>query len=369
MATVIGKYMNKVRILECNLYQHLILKITIMKRYLFILFAVYVGIISVSCNNNINKNYFISSKSEYVAQCNLVFSNIDSLSKFDNIAIIDSFIILTDIYSDTIVRIYKDLDFSTLVFYAFKGNGPKDVIPPLCLNKAVYSDSIVIYEYSSNRLKKWTNSMQNFKADFLFKNIHPCREICVTQNYIISESSINNKIFIYNKETHNINIINYFLEPDRQYDDVRLKELHQSQLTVNEEKQSICATMFYSNCVNFFNFEGELQKTIIIGEKSDFPMPDTKYLFSVDSNMYFGKVCATSNYIYCLYAGNTDEPRYAMKIFVFNWDGEHITTIKINDYIYGLSANKNDEYILCLLDNERGSTDIVKIPLEGILKK
>jgi hypothetical protein len=72
--------------------------------------------------------------------------------------------------------------------------------------------------------------------------------------------------------------------------------------------------------------------------------------------------------VYCLYRGaryNDEIPD--VKIFIFNWKGEHITTIQTAGNIFRITADKNNKYLLGLSSRENGSTDIVKIPLEGMI--
>jgi hypothetical protein len=124
------------------------------------------------------------------------------------------------------------------------------------------------------------------------------------------------------------------------------------------------------NCVVFYNFEGKVQKAIVIGDKLKFPTPHPVYLdFAHD---YFSGVAGTANYVYCLYR-NTESVETKpdnVLIFVFNWEGEHITTIQTNGNFWTIAVNKDDEYILGLsYHHDSMSTDVVKIPLDGILPK
>jgi hypothetical protein len=129
--------------------------------------------------------------------------------------------------------------------------------------------------------------------------------------------------------------------------------------------------MLWINGIYFLNIDGKLNKTIIIGDKLYLPKPDTKRLYSVDSKVYFTGCCGTNDYVYCLYRGAKPQDSVDVRIFVFNWEGEHITTIKTDGNIWKIAADKNNKYLFGLLGKGVGwsSTDIVKIPLEGVLKK
>jgi hypothetical protein len=126
--------------------------------------------------------------------------------------------------------------------------------------------------------------------------------------------------------------------------------------------------MFYVNYIVFFNLKGEFKKTVTIGNKLNFPVFNS----SNNPKLYFTNTCGTAEYIYCLYKGTTANKALTdSKIFVFNWLGEHITTIKTNGNIWNsITVDKNNKYILGLsYRNGYNTTDIVKIPLDGILKK
>jgi hypothetical protein len=331
-------------------------------------------ILLISCSKKQDENtYHISEEPEYEVKSDLIFTSQDSLSKFGDFALIDSFLITIDEYTDTVMRIYKNLDFSNPVFSALKGNGPRDIVPAIELNKAVRYDSLVFEELNTHRIKKLrmndNNNFSDFTSEFLYKKIPVLVELNITKNYILGLNVHTHKIFIYDKYQADGETMDYFLEHGNQYDDIRLANLYDCKLTANEEKQSICAAMFYINCVNFLNFQGKLQKTIIIEDKLYFPKPDPVSLGFPKEQKYFVGNYGTPDYVYCLYRDPDNFVR-DVKIFVFNWEGEHITTIKTAGNIFRIAVDKNNEYILGLVtEADWSSTDIVKIPLEVVLKK
>jgi hypothetical protein len=337
--------------------------------------TILITVFIVSCNEKQEENdaYSISEEAEYVVNNDVMHISQDSLSNFDEFALIDSFLVITDEYSDTVVRLYKNLDFSKPVFYAFKGKGPRDILGTVNVNRAVYYDTIAVFERDAHRIKKVQidkDKIGDFKADFFTKELSPT-EFNMTKNYVAGVDINSRKIFIYNKQTNNIVDAGYFLKSDTEYDEHRLKSLHICRPVLNEEKQTICAAMYCVNSVNFLNLQGELKKTVIIGDNLNFPKPDAVAVSFPNEKIYFVGSCGTQDYIYCLYYGiKYDGSINEAKIFVFNWEGEHITTIQTNGNIFRITADKNNKYLLALLSrNNWTTTDIVKIPLEGILKK
>jgi hypothetical protein len=325
-----------------------------------------------SCDKQAQNTYLISEEAKYEITNDLIFVSKDSLNKFNDFALIDSFLITIDEYTDTVMRIYKNLDFSNPVFSALKGNGPRDILGSVLINNAVYYDTIIFFENDVNRIKKMqiivTDKFGDFKSEF-FKG-QGFSEFNTTKNYLSGLDISFRKIFIHNKISKENIDFGYFLDTYKDYDTHRLSSLHSCRLVLNEENQTICAAMFWVNSVYFFNLQGKIQKTIIIGDKLQFPKPHAVAVNFPDERIHFVGNCGTQDYVYCLYYGTkSDNSVSFVKIFIFNWEGEHITTIKTDGNIFKITADKNNEYLLGLAaEADWSSTCIVKIPLEGVLK-
>jgi hypothetical protein len=336
-------------------------------------------IIVFSCSKKQDENtYHISDEHEHEIKSEIVFAaeGRDSLNIFYNIAIIDSFVVLVNMMNDTLIRVYKNLDFSNCLFKWLKGNGPADFIDPVSINKAVDYDTIVIYEINSRRIKTIyideNNKIGNIKSEFCNKKIPYIDEFNNTENYITGIDVTDGKVFIYNKSNQNINKIDNYPGTNKEYDEERLKSLYLSRITVNEKRESLCSSLRSINCINFYNLQGERKKTIIIGEKLYFPKSHPVFVDFAQEKIHFESISGTDDYVYCLYRNIISVETIAANvfIFVFNWEGEHITTIKTNGDIWKIAADKGNNYLLGLSSrNGWSSTDIVKIPLEGILKK
>jgi hypothetical protein len=334
-------------------------------------------ILLISCSKKQDENtYHISEKPEYEVKSEIVFAaeGKDSLNMFYDLAIIDSFVVVTDMVSDTLVRIYKNINFENCLFKGLKGNGNSDFLSPTLINKAIDYDTTVIYEINSRRRKtvyiNKNNKLENIRSEFLDKKIPYMDEFNETENYIAGIDVDDGKIFIYNKNSQHLNKIDNYPDANREYDKERLISLYYCRMTVNERKQSLCSSLRSINCINFYNLKGERKKTITIGEKLHFPQSHPIFVDFAHDKIHFDGISGTSDYVYCLYRGvNAKESATDVKIFVFNWEGEHITTIKTDGNIVRITADKNNRYILGLSNRENGSTDIVKIPLEGVLKK
>jgi hypothetical protein len=338
--------------------------------------TILITVFIVSCSKNQDENtYSISDKHEYEVQSEVVFAaeGKDSLNIFYDLAIRGSFIIVTDMTTDTLVRIYENINFSNCLFKWLKGNGPIEFIDPVLISKSADYDTIVIYEINSRRIKtiyiNENNKIENIKSEFSDKKIPYIDEPNITENYIIGIDVADYKLSIYNKNSYNLNKVNYYPEADKEYDEERLKSLYLCRLVANEQKQSLCSSLFSINCINFYNLEGQLQKTIIIGDKLYFPKPHPVFLDFAQEKIYFSGISGTDDYVYCLYRGvkSFETITDNVLIFIFNWKGEHITTIQTNGNIWKIAADKDNKYLLGISSRDNGSTDIVKIPLEGMI--
>jgi hypothetical protein len=332
-------------------------------------------ILLISCSKKQDENtYHISEEPEYEVKSEMIQYLQDSLISIYGMGIIDSFTIIINSAGDTLMRIHSNLDFTKTLFSSLTGNGPKDVIFPIFIGKNIDYDTIVVYELNTHRIKKITidtnNNSIDFKTEFLDNKV-PCTiDFNITPNYIIGVDMYYNKIFVYDKNTNNINKLEDYPKANRKYEDFNKNFVYKCSLAANETSNQFCAAMLNINCINFYNFHGELQKTIVIGDKLYFPKPNPTISDFPGEKKYFEYACGTNDYIYCLYRGlDWMETTNDTRIFVFNWEGEHITTIKTDGNIIRIAADRNNRYLLGLSDRETGSTDIVKIPLEGVLKK
>ncbi|MDR2406689.1 MAG: TolB-like 6-bladed beta-propeller domain-containing protein [Bacteroidales bacterium] len=330
----------------------------------------------LACSKKQDENtYSISDEHEYEVKSEIVFAaeGKDSLNYFYDIAIIDSFVILGNFYGDTLMSFYKNLDFSNCFLKIIKGNGPKEFVEQhVQINKAVGFDTITFFEINARRIKK-TNiteiyGIQNFESEFLSKTIPDVTEFNMTKKYILGLDFGSRKIFIYNKETNQMILSDYYPKSDISYNKSELSYLYECRLGINEPAETVCGGLISLNCVCFFDFNLVPKKTIIVGDKLYFPKSEPYKMFS-NSKFYFLDVCGTNDYVYCLYRGTYQDATKSIKIFVFNWEGEHITTIKTDCNLWNsIAVDKNNRYILGLSYIDNGSTDVVKIPLEGVLK-
>jgi hypothetical protein len=334
-------------------------------------------ILLISCSKKQDENtYHISEKPEYEVKSEIVFAaeGKDSLNMFYDLVIIDSFVVVTDMVSDTLVRIYKNINFENCLFKGLKGNGNSDFLSPTLINQAIDYDTTVIFEINSRRLKyikiDSNNKISIIKSEFIPKQIPYPDEFNMTEKYIAGINIDDYNLFIYDKELNKITNTDNYPKPEMEYDNNNLNFLYYCNVIMNQNINSICCAMLELNCINFYNLQGERYKTVIIGDELYFPKPHPYVLGFPDEKENFSGITGTNDYVYCLYRGvNAKESATDVKIFVFNWEGEHITTIKTDGNIVRITADKNNRYILGLSNRENGSTDIVKIPLEGVLKK
>jgi hypothetical protein len=340
--------------------------------------TILITVFIVSCNKNQDENtYSISEEHEYEVKSDIIYpaEGKDSLNNFLDLVIVDSFVIVTNIFGDTLVNIYKNLDFSNCLIKILKGNGPKEFVESTVLvNRSIGYDTITFIELNARRIKKMhineNNTIDNFEAEFTNSRMPSPVEFNITEKYIFGLNIDDRRMFAYNRETNKIIKSDYYPKANREYDNSELTLLYGYRLAVNKYNETICGALPFLNCIVFFDFELNPKKTIIVGDKLYFPKPDYQHTF-YQEKYYFLDVCGTTDYVYCLYKGATAQKTIPeMKIFVFNWEGELVTIIQTNSNIYRISADKNNKYLLAILPhNNWTTTDIVKIPLEGILKK
>lgn len=319
-----------------------------------------------SCGSSAEKEWqHISETSTKLLTGEMVLPSAENTNMFYDLAITPHYTGLLDFHSDTILKIYPNNQWDTLTGIALKGNGPNDLIFPFFSKQTCPQDEFILTDLNAWTVNHINPTIQNKKYLSVQKapilsEMPPFQNATILPRYTIaSDVDIQNPrlCFIHDTQTHQTTDIPYYPIVEGEYKPECLSFLYDNQQVAHEENQCICIAMKKMNLIHFYNFEGNRQKTIVIGKELHLPQPDSQFLDFPNAPVYTLDAAATSKYIYCLYGG---EKSSASTLFLFDWEGNHSATFQLDKPLTKIAVCPDNTYILGLFITPEGGTDIIK---------
>jgi len=121
--------------------------------------------------------------------------------------------------------------------------------------------------------------------------------------------------------------------------------LYISYIGLKSDKTRIASAMCSFDRIDIFKTDGELVKSVFDG--IEIPYNIIEYLQENDShklNIYYGAIFTSNDYIYALYYGQPFS-EYGLtpiptQIRIFNWNGDPLSKIDIEDYLYNFTIDE-----------------------------
>jgi hypothetical protein len=289
-----------------------------------------------------------------------------------DIQITDSFAVFFDCRNDTVVQAYKKDDFSKLCHWGFRKDGEKGffINPKFTksdtLNKKNHSllmtDNYLIREIRLDIDRE--GEILPLQTYSLPSNLVYGTNHNLTSSAILGVPFVNNanKLFyFYESELY------YWVKPEEsilpQYFS-SVSNVYLTNLCANEKENSIVSALRFINCIQFYDFDTELITSVIIGDSILLPQINTrsKETDILNTAKYIIDIYGTSDYVYCLYNGSRNYDVNST-IFVFKWNGKHISTLKTDRSIKKIAVDSSDKYLIALGRNEKEGYDVVKYTL------
>lgn len=342
-----------------------------MKKIYFSITAIFLSFISCLTSQE-EKYVYISHKSVQQLTGMIVLSSTDNTNTFYDLTITPHYIALLDFHNDTILKVFSLDNFSNPIGFSLKGNGPDDLIFPFFNQNQKEKDELTLVDLNTwsinniNLLHQKKELLTVHKTP-LPTDISPLKEANILSNHIIA-----NDVDIFNKRLffiHNTNLnktinIPYYPCVRGEYKEDNLPFLYSNTLVTNEDSKSICIAMKKINLIQFYDFKGIKQKSIIIGNQLLYPKYDSNFLDFPKAPNYITDIYSTSKHIYCLYQGTKTD---TSTIFLFDWNGKHIKTFQTDKILTKIAVSTDNKYIIGLSLTSEGGTDIIRYALHPSL--
>lgn len=340
-----------------------------MKR-ISILFCV-LGIIS--CSEIQKSNFEVIMQDAKPLQSEMYLSDERTLNVFYDLAVFDTCIVFADYFSDSLFQVRSIVNPFHCVRNLYKGNGPDEFVSPY-FDKSISErkkkeQSFIDVNARKIAKMKSENGKLIVEEKKMPSEFPSCSSMNTTEGYIYGvDVELDNKglFFIWDNKSSTLSKrVDYYPKIENDYKESALPFLYLCDICVNDQKKVVVAAMLNMNLIHFYDLEGNLQKTCMVGDKLLYPDADSKYLDFPDANKYFVHVCGSEKYVYCLYNG-TNKRNGASEIFVFDWTGRFIERYKIDRPLHRITADYSGSCLFGISENGEGGTDVLKISVSGI---
>lgn len=297
----------------------------------------------------------------------------------------DSLIVLHDRTAEEIFQFYTTKGFKKIFSFGKPGEGPEEFSStPLIVPSSIKNLGKEGYGFTVHDVNK--KIIKDFQLNDLFQgNDVPTDSYRVNEkilggfelsflpdNRIIGKDHINGEgnFFIYNEDSQTKQWVNYFpYLPDVNFNNKK-PIAYDSFLSVNEEAGVIVQSMKYFNRLNFFDLDGVLKRSILIGKEilpdfskdTNLMIPSEIVLFTVD--MYLG-----DKYVYLLYANVETGKLFqedaavsnSFKVLKFDFEGALINEYNLDRELFSFVID--DQEHLMGLSFEEGVVRLIKYSL------
>lgn len=282
------------------------------------------------------------------------------------IDLINNYLIICDVMDEKLISIYNT-DNDSLVTQLFrKGNGPKDLIPPLII-KTYANNNISIFQRQTSSYKEYSLS------DLSMGEINPFNDIRFDQNIdnlIKIDSNIyagigllkQGSIAFFNKEGVTINSTNIYPTFINNIEDISNRfVLGQQHIDYNPNSNTLLTASIFTGDIAFFeNNNLTLKETKKYKPKPspiEYKVKNQGYTKpSNEDYVYFENCHSTNDYFYLLYSGNpmnknaTTANNYILQFDIY---GNPVKAFKTNSKIFDfcISADNTCAYTISLSDD------------------
>lgn len=341
-------------------------KYAIMKR--ICIFFLLLGIISCS---DLQRNKFdVITQQAKCLRSEMYLSDEKTLNVYYDLAVLDTCIMFTDYFSDSLLQVRSITDPSYCIRVLYKGNGPDEFVSPY-FDKSIFGQEKKeqsFIDVNSRKIAKikFNRGLLSVKEENIMPEFPLCSSLNKTNKCIYGvDVELDNKgMFFIGDNTNNclLKRVDYFPEIRDGHKESSLPFLYLCDICVNEKERTVATAMLNMNLIHFYDLEGNLRKTCMIGDKLLYPDSDSKYLDFPDADKFFVHLCGSDEYVFGLYNG-TNKKNAASDIFIFDWSGEFVERYKLDRSLHRIVADNSGKYLFGISENAEGGTDILKISI------
>ena len=291
-----------------------------------------------------------------------------SLNVYYDLAVLDSFAIFADFYSDSLLQIrpLSHPERCAKVFY--KGNGPDEFVQPL-FDRAVAPENrqqLGFIDPNSAQLARIACSdsfaveSQRLPEGFPF-----CTNLNQGEAYTygFDLDAHDHLFFVWNNANNTVEKeVPFFPEVEGNYSDLALPLLYRNTLCANPAAERVAVGMQLMNLLLFYDAKGEWIGGCRVGDKLDYPKSAGESLDFPEAARHFTHLSGTANRLYALYNGTPDRTA-SRTLFVLDWKGNCLARYQLSTTLMRIAASPSDRFLLGIHENEEGGSEVWRFEL------
>ena len=288
--------------------------------------------------------------------------------RYDEVGLTDSYLILLDRKSDTIIQVFKKEDLSHLHAFALKGYGAVYFSNPEFMKSNTKETArkdefwIVDNQLTFNKMQVLADSLRFDRKYILIPELVPSTHYNVTTKEIYAVPIVEKNVygpFCYANREGGI----YWVESPKVARTYRFCKhiAYLPNLCVNERQNSVVAALRFFNRIDFYDLKGTYQRSFTYGKEPIVPLlkkNDTQ-VDVLGTTKCFIDICGTDQYVYCLYDGSVDFSNLST-LLVLSWDGKLKKQLNFDRSIKRIAVDSSDRFLVALAQDESGVLDVVK---------
>ena len=288
---------------------------------------------------------------ETEANDTLTFHKVDSIELWctHDMTIRNHCLVIADYCQKEKLYFYRLNDFQFLKSTGRAGKGPQDFKFPFFLKGAnVASDELLIYDAELAKCKTFRiNPTSTDSLVYWMKETKIPAEIIastdmaqIKNTFYGSQDSGKGMFFIHPIESDRVewvpyppSIPNYEEAPEANL------SVKQNRITVNPNKKRIATAMKFYNQLFLYNTKGEVLKGGTFREEIAPKIVNNQ--IDTSTKIFFTQIYSTDKYIYLVlsdmhYREKASSNWQPSQVAIFDWDMNHVLTLKTNIYIYSI---------------------------------
>uniref|UniRef100_UPI003FF0242F hypothetical protein n=1 Tax=Parabacteroides distasonis TaxID=823 RepID=UPI003FF0242F len=262
---------------------------------------------------------------------------------YDEVGLTDSYLILLDRKSDTIIQVFKKEDLSHLHAFALKGYGAVYFSNPEFMKSNTKETArkdefwIVDNQLTFNKMQVLADSLRFDRKYILIPELVPSTHYNVTTKEIYAVPIVEKNVygpFCYANREEGI----YWVESPK-----------------------VARTYRFCKHIAFYDLKGTYQRSFTYGKEPIVPLlkkNDTQ-VDVLGTTKCFIDICGTDQYVYCLYDGSVDFSNLST-LLVLSWDGKLKKQLNFDRSIKRIAVDSSDRFLVALAQDESGVLDVVK---------
>lgn len=334
----------------------------------FIIVTLLVGLL-ISCGKNGTDFETIQKEKIAPLSAQTILTYKADSSYFYDIQLINGHIFLLDDQNDTVLRMYNASFDSGLQGYIIRSREREGLWAPAFTKEVQLPNQekpIILVDQS-----------YRFKEIFHTKNGIACKQIQMNKEISSSYNFNLTDTFLYASSRFTGNKAFFYYQLDsgfyNVYQDTRLDTIlphadyaGTNNLCVNEAGNRVAVSYRYTNYLSFYELDGDLLKTIRIGNQNIKATVKQNEINTPVSTKCFIDMYGTAKYLYCAYSGSLDFSTNT-KIHVFNWEGKYIKTLQLDSPIRKFCVDPNDQRLIAIIRDPNKGQRIIQYNLDASL--